>query len=189
MNQEQAQNVIGVKSTNPKDLQGLKKIPYHLFPMTAIAVGALQMLDGAGKYGRENYRNEAVKASIYYDAIIRHANDWFSGEDRQTDNGLRHLGGVLASAAILVDAVANGKLIDDRNYVNGYGTLALELNTETIRLTEKHKDKNPRHFSKLDTMTLQDFFKEFEEDGEIYMEFCEMFNLVMDAELRQRAHK
>lgn len=199
MNQDEANvsNVIGVKSTNPKDIQGLKKIPYHLFPMTAIAVGALQMMDGAGKYGRENYRNESVKASVYYDSTIRHFNDWFSGNDRQTDNGLRDLGGALAGIAILIDAEINGKLIDDRNFTNNYGALAIELHGETVRIAAKHADKDPKHYTRLDTVDYlfsgchipvghiihnEAWF--FEEE---YFEFVEMFDLVLDAKLRQRA--
>lgn len=196
MNEQEAEtsNIIGVKSTNPKDIQGLKKIPYHLFPMTAIAIGAMQMMDGAGKYGRENYRNEAVKASIYYDAVIRHLNDWFSGEDRQTDNGLRHLGGALASIAILVDAEVNGKLIDDRNYLNNYAALAIELNRETVRIAAKHGDKIPKHYSKLDLRDQEELDRIYTFPGTIakwldeeeYFEFEQMFNLIMDAEIRLR---
>src|SRR5260221_5533527 len=118
MNQKDAALILGVKSTNPKDFQGFEKVPLHLFPMTAIAVGAIQFLDGGCKYGRENYREEGVKSSIYFDAAMRHLLDWFHGEDRTPDTKLRHLGGALASIAILVDAEVNGNLIDDRAHVN-----------------------------------------------------------------------
>lgn len=150
MEQEQAARILGVKSTNPKDFQGFKKVPYHLFPMTALAVGAIQFLDGGGKYGRENYREEDVRASIYHDAAIRHILDWFHGEDRTPDTLLRHLGGALASIAILIDAEVNGNLIDDRAHIsNRFSLLMEELNRETLRLADKHKDKSPQHFSRL----------------------------------------
>lgn len=149
MNQEQAGLLLGVKSTNPKDWQGFKKVPFHLFPMTALAVGAIQFLDGGGKYGRENYRKEKVRASIYTDAAQRHLLEWFHGQDRTDDTKLRHLGGALASIAILIDAQVNGNLVDDRAYTNKFQKLMQELNKETIRLAAKHKDKNPIHYSKL----------------------------------------
>lgn len=150
MDQNKAAMILGVKSTNPKDFQGFKKVPFHLFPMTALAVGAIQFLDGGGKYGRENYREENVRASIYIDATIRHCLDWFHGEDRTPDTALRHLGGALASVAILVDAQVNGNLIDDRAHIsNKFAALMEELNKETIRIAAMHKDKDPQHYSKL----------------------------------------
>lgn len=149
MNQKEAAYFMGAKSTNPKDLLGMKKIPYHLFPATAIVVGCLQMLDGGGKYGRENYRKEGVCASVYYDANRRHMEDWFHGEDFTKDTKLMHLGGALASVAILIDATINDKLIDDRAYTNKFPELVAYATREVKRLTEMHKDKQPVHYSKL----------------------------------------
>lgn len=191
MKQEDAALILGAKSTNPKDIQGFKKVPFHLFPMTALAVGAIQFLDGAGKYGRENYRKESVVASVYYDAAMRHLNDWYHGEERTTDSMLRHLGGALASIAILVDAEVNGKLIDDRCYTNNYASLMTELNGEVLRLGIMHADKHPHHYSKLDAVRenqeewdavlekANDFVEGwfFEEE---YFEFVEMFNHFTD---------
>lgn len=152
MKQEEAADQLGVKSTNPKDIQGMKKIPFHLVPTSAIAVLAIQMLDGGAKYGRENYRDEKVKASVYIDGALRHMLAWFNGRDRQADNGLRELGGVMACAAILIDAEVNGRLIDDRAYTNNYDTLVNELTEEVSRVLLMHKNKRPRHFSKLDIL-------------------------------------
>jgi hypothetical protein len=149
MKENEARLLLGVKSTNPKDFQGFKKVPFHLIPFTAMAVEAMQFLDGGCKYGRENYREEGVRASIYFDAAIRHLLDWWHGEDRTLDSLLRHLGGVRASTGILIDASVNGKLIDDRAYYNGYATLIAELNKEVPRIAAMHKDKNPKHYSKL----------------------------------------
>ena len=135
------------KETNPKDLQGMKKIPYHLWPNTATMMGAVGMLDGAGKYGRSNYREKGVKASIYIDACKRHLDAWFEGEEVAMDSGVPHLGHALACLAIIVDSRAAGKLIDDRMYQGGYIKLAEELNALVPILTEKHKDKAPKHYT------------------------------------------
>lgn len=151
MNQKQAAGYpMGVKSTNPKDFQGFKKVPFHLVPFTAMAVEALQFLDGGTRYGRENYRKEGVKASIYFDAAMRHLLDWWHGEDRTLDSLLRHLGGVRASTGILIDAIVNGKFIDDRAFANNYAELMAELHNDVKRIIEKNKDFNPKHYSKLD---------------------------------------
>ena len=62
---------IEVKPTNPKDIIGSGKLPLHLWPSTATAMGCLGFLDGALKYGRSNFRAVGVKASIYVDPAQR----------------------------------------------------------------------------------------------------------------------
>ena len=70
---------IDSKPTNPKDLIGSDKLPLHLWPQTATALGAVALLEGALKYGRANWRHAGVRASIYYDAAMRHWGAWFEG--------------------------------------------------------------------------------------------------------------
>lgn len=101
---------------NPKDLIGAKKVPLSLFPANAIAYGALAMLDGARKYGRQNFRAAPVRASVYIDALLRHIYKYAEGETIDPESGLNHLAHVLAGAAILVDTGIQGTLIDDRLY-------------------------------------------------------------------------
>ena len=69
------------KPTNPKDAIGSGKLPLHLWPTTATALGCISMLNGMLKYGRSNFRAVGIRASIYYDAAMRHLNAWFEGED------------------------------------------------------------------------------------------------------------
>ncbi|WP_414444621.1 dATP/dGTP diphosphohydrolase domain-containing protein [Burkholderia sp. 22PA0106] len=134
-----------MKNPNPKDSIGSSKLPFHLWPETASALGALALLDGALKYGRSNYRAAPVRASIYYDAARRHLAKWFEGEETDPDSGVPHLGHVLACLAILVDAGAAGTLIDDRNAPGGYLQLIANLTPHVARLQALHKDKNPKH--------------------------------------------
>src|ERR1035437_197649 len=96
------------KLSNPKDMIGSNKLPFHLWPETATAMGCLGLLDGMLKYGRTNWRVAGVKSSIYYDALRRHANAMFEGEDIDRDSGLPHFCHALACIAILVDAKAAG---------------------------------------------------------------------------------
>ncbi len=136
-----------MKPTNPKDAIGTTKLPFHLWPETATALGALGLLDGALKYGRSNWRAAGVRASIYYDASRRHINKWFEGEDLDPDSGLPHLAHALACLAILVDAEAAGMLTDDRMVQGGYTTFLAELTPHVARLKELHASKAPHHYT------------------------------------------
>lgn len=136
-----------LKDTNPKDGIGSTKVPIHLFPATAILMGCMAFLDGGLKYGRANWRIAGVRASIYYDAANRHLTKWFEGEEIDSDSGLPHLAHAIACIAILIDANCAGKLNDDRMVKGGYIKLLNKLTPEVVRLREKHKNKNPKHYS------------------------------------------
>lgn len=133
--------------TNPKDALGGNKLPMHLFPEVAAAHTVLAMLDGALKYGRNNFRAIGVRASIYADAAQRHIKAWFEGEDSDPDSGVHHLGHAIACLAIVLDAMAAGKLNDDRNIAGGYRKAVTDLTPHVARLKERHKDKSPKHYS------------------------------------------
>lgn len=136
-----------VKPTNPKDAVGSDKLPLHLWPTTATAVGCLAMLEGLLKYGRSNFRAVGVRSSIYYDAARRHLDEWFEGQDVDPDSGLPTLGKALACIAVLIDAEAAGKLNDDRMTPGGYHALLADLTPHVKRLKAQHADKTPRHYT------------------------------------------
>lgn len=136
------------KPTNPKDAIGSTKLPLHLWPTTATAMGCIGLLCGALKYGRTNWREAGVKASIYVDAAKRHLDAWFEGEEVDPDDGVPHLAAALACIAIIIDAKASGKLADDRAYNGaGYRALVNELTPHVARLKELHAGKDPKHYS------------------------------------------
>jgi hypothetical protein len=135
------------KLSNPKDIIGSTKLPLHLWPTTATALGALGLLDGALKYGRSNFRAVGVRASIYYDAARRHLDAWFEGEDADPDSKLSHLAHALACLAIIVDAQAAGKLNDDRMVAGGYREFLSSLTPHVARLKDQHADKSPKHYT------------------------------------------
>lgn len=145
--QQEAKNAAGTKPTNPKDAIGSSKLPMHLWPETASALGALALLDGALKYGRSNFRAIGVRASIYVDALRRHVGAWFEGEDADPDSGLPHLAHALACLAILVDSQAAGKLNDDRMVRGGYRAFLNELTAHVPRLKALHAEKDPKHWT------------------------------------------
>ena len=134
------------KLSNPKDIIGADKLPLHLWPETATAMGCLGLLEGALKYGRANFRAIGVRASIYKDALDRHANAWFEGEDIDPDSGLPHLAHALACLAIIVDAIAADKFYDDRQVKGGYRKLVDELTPHVKRVKEKYADRTPKHY-------------------------------------------
>lgn len=136
-----------LKPTNPKDAIGSDKLPLHLWPETATLLGCLGLLDGALKYGRNNWRQAGVRTSIYIDAVKRHINAYAEGEDLDPDSGLPHLAHALACLAIIVDAGAADMLTDDRNYPGGYRRLVEELTPHVPRLKALHADKSPKHWS------------------------------------------
>lgn len=99
---------------NPKDIQGAKKPPISLVPPSVIIHLAMAFKEGAEKYGAYNWRSKKVQTLIYCDAIMRHLLAYIDGEDIDQESGKHHLAGVLASAAVLLDAQENDSLIDNR---------------------------------------------------------------------------
>ena len=131
---------------NPKAVVGSTKLPLHLWPTTASAVGCIALLNGALKYGRSNWRAVGVRASIYVDACQRHLSAWFEGEECD-EEGVPHLGAALACIAILVDCAAAGKLRDDRQHPGGHREFLESLSPLVARLHEQHAGKSPKHYT------------------------------------------
>lgn len=102
------------KTSNPKDRIGSPKISLSNVPCGPLMEAALAMTEGSHKYGRHNYREAPVKASVYYDALQRHIMSWWEGEDFASDSGLHHTAHAMACLIILMDAGMHDKLIDDR---------------------------------------------------------------------------
>ncbi len=146
-----------MKETNPKDRIGSDKLPMHLWPKIASALGCLGLLDGALKYGRSNWRVAGVRYTIYLDAIERHAAKLSEREDIDKDSKLHHLAHILACAGILADAIDTDMIIDDRNYradsMQSYSESEQQLTAHVKRLKEKYKNKNPKDYSAQDNST------------------------------------
>ena len=141
-----------LSNPNPKDAIANGKIPMHLWPATATAMGSLALLVGAKRYGRNNWRDAGVRASVYVSACQRHLNAWFEGEDFDPDENLPHLAHALACLAIIVDAQAADKLTDDRQFPGGYRKLMDELTPLVAMVNEKYADKEaPKHYDKSTT--------------------------------------
>lgn len=101
-------------SLNPKDLVGVKKAPLRFVPPALVIEAAPALAVGAERYGPYNWRETEVRLSIYLEAVERHVLAYRDGQDRAEDTGIHHLGHAAACIAIILDAGAIGKLVDDR---------------------------------------------------------------------------
>lgn len=99
---------------NPKTLHGEKKVPMGLVSPVAMAHEAMALKLGEQKYGPANWRKDAVSASVYYHAALRHMQLWWEGEDLDEESKAHHLGHARACMGILLDAASVDKLNDNR---------------------------------------------------------------------------
>lgn len=102
------------KPTNPKDAVGVRKPPLSPVPAPVLGEIGVALLEGAMKYGRHNYRETGVRASVYYDAAWRHLSAWWEGEDTDPESGLPHLTKAMSSLVVLRDAQMGDMMSDDR---------------------------------------------------------------------------
>jgi len=100
---------------NPKDAMGIRKPPSSCIPAAVIQHVGIAMLEGARRYGRHNYREAGVMASIYYDAARRHMDEfWEYGLDKDPDSPLHPVVKAIASLVVLYDGILMGNVNDDR---------------------------------------------------------------------------
>lgn len=125
-------------SDNPKNIAAKVRIDTTLVPAIAIAHCADAMMDGADKYDPYNWRAKQIACRAYVAAAKRHLDAWMEGEECAKDSGTHHLGHVMATCAILLDAQEHGIMIDDRLALDGGKALArvrakVEANVSTRR--------------------------------------------------------
>ncbi|AAN12816.1 endolysin; inhibits RNA polymerase [Mycobacterium phage Omega] len=135
------------KDTNPKDAVGTGKVPFSTVPSEVIAELGLVMLEGSRKYGRHNYRSAGVRASVYFDAAMRHLTRWWEGEDLDPDSGMPHLIHAMACCAVVRDSEFRGNWTDDRPPRLKKDWM-VELNDKAKAIVEKYPDPVPAHTEK-----------------------------------------
>lgn len=136
------------KETNPKMAIGVAKVPISCVPTQVIQEIGIGMMEGGLKYGRHNYRFAGCRASVYYDATMRHLMAWWEGQDVDPDSGLSHISKAIASLAVLRDCQISGNAIDDRPPTIDPGYTD-KLNALAKKLIEKYP--NPK-----EAWTIQD---------------------------------
>lgn len=122
------------KDTNPKDSVGIRKVPLHVVSSPVMMELGLAMMEGDRKYGGHNYRVAGVRASVYYDALMRHAMSWWEGEDIDQDSQLSHVTKAISTLTVLRDAMINDMWVDDRppkvknqQWIKDYNKLASDI--------------------------------------------------------------
>lgn len=129
------------KETNPKDACGFSKTPLSTISGPVLFELGIAMLEGAFKYGRHNYRASGVRASIYYDAAMRHLISWWEGEDIDPDSGISHLVKAMACMAVIRDAQIQNNWVDDRPPRSP--EFMADYNARVKALIEKYPDPVP----------------------------------------------
>ena len=130
---------MNTKETNPKDFIASKKLTFSTIPCKVMAEIGLALLEGAIKYRRHNYRVAGVRASIYYDACLRHLTDWWEGTDIDPDSGLNHVTKAIAGLVVLRDSMMIGNWNDDRPPRIEPGWVQ-EMNKKAAEIIEKYPD-------------------------------------------------
>jgi len=142
------------KPLNPKDAVGIRKAPLSVVPMNVVAEAGLGMMEGAAKYGRHNFRGVESRATVYFDATMRHLISWWEGEDLDPDSGLSHVTKAICSMLVWRDAMMQGKLIDDRPPRSE--PFYPEFNELAGEILDRHADKHPKHWTIADAQARDD---------------------------------
>jgi len=129
---------------NPKDAVGSKKTPMSAVPAPVLAELAVGMQEGALKYGRHNFREASLRASVYYDAAMRHLMQFWEGEDIDPDSGASHISKAIACLVVFRDGMMNEQWIDDRPPRPAPGWME-RANEQTKALAERYLDPPAPH--------------------------------------------
>jgi hypothetical protein len=137
------------KDSNPKDSVGCTKPPLHCIPAHVLFEVGMGMFEGGWKYREANYRVIGVRASIYYDAAMRHLIAWWEGEDIDPASKIHHISKVMSCLAVLRDCqmqAENGSGVsykDDRPPKSVVPMAKLETQFKAMleRLQTEHGDR------------------------------------------------
>jgi len=93
--------------------KGVKKERFDLIPVEALQEVARVYGFGAEKYAAHNWRR-GYEWSKSYAAMMRHANQFWQGEDKDEETGCSHLASVIFHAMALMVFVDEQPQYDDR---------------------------------------------------------------------------
>lgn len=121
----------GYPDNNPKTVMGLAKPGIRFIPPTALIFLGQAFANGASKYNPMNWRDQGVSSSVYYDAGFRHRAAYWDGENYDAGSGVHHLAHSMACDAIVLDAMMQGTLNDDRPTAGQVSLLINQLTQST----------------------------------------------------------
>ena len=140
------------EAVNPKQEFGNNKVAKSVIPAPVIMELGLAMMEGAIKYGSHNYRDTPILASTYYDAVNRHMDAWWEGENVDPSSGISHVTKAIASLVVLRDAMLFGTFKDNRPKAYPPGWMEA-FNSKVVELKQKvggNADGEPSLFTDLD---------------------------------------
>lgn len=131
------------KEVNPKDMAASTRLRFSVIPMNVVAEVGLGMTEGTGKYGRHNYRAAGARASVQYDAAMRHLNAWWEGEDIDAKSGLSHITKTITALVVLRDCQMRGIVTDDRPpasapFMDSFNEISARIIAENTRPDAVH---------------------------------------------------
>ena len=103
--------VRSVSSTGGE--KGVKEERFSLIPVEALEVLAALYGRGAQKYAEHNWR-QGYEFSKSYDALQRHANAFWRGENNDQETGKPHMASVIFHAMALIIFMEEHPEFDDR---------------------------------------------------------------------------
>ena len=133
------------KPSNPKDAVGSKKVSMSVLPANVLMEVALGLQEGALKYGRHNYRAVGVRASVYYDATLRHLMAFWEGEDIDPDSQLSHVTKAISSLIVLRDSMLRENWTDDRPPKSSENWIG-PLNERASALVQRYAGTEVKHY-------------------------------------------
>ena len=136
-----------IKESNPKDAIGVKKAWISYVSMPVLMEVSVGMMEGGFKYGRHNYREIGVRASVYVDATFRHLSAFWEGEDVDPISELSHVTKAITSLVVLRDAMIQDMWVDDRPPPAPAGWLD-KLNAAVEKLAAKFPNPVPPYTAK-----------------------------------------
>lgn len=140
----------GTKASNPKEAFGDAKMPLDLLPDTAVVQFNLAFLEGALKYGQYNWRITGVRVSTYVRAARRHLSKFLNGQDVDPATLVHELASVGACVAIMLDAMACGKLNDDRPPRADMERALADAAKVSAHLKQLFKDHSPPQYTQVE---------------------------------------
>lgn len=93
--------------------KGVKEARFSLIPVGPLEQVAIHFGRGAQKYEVHNWR-KGYELSKSYDALQRHANAWWAGENLDPELGTSHLAAVAFHALAMMELMETHPEMDDR---------------------------------------------------------------------------
>jgi len=90
------------------------KLPYSAIPPKPLKELVKVYLIGAKKYGMDNWRS-GITWSRIFSAMMRHAWDWWDGEEYDQEDGQHHLSSIAWCAFTLLEYIKTHPELDDRS--------------------------------------------------------------------------